>query len=132
MLPAPHRLRLQREFAVATRRGRRAGAGTLVVHLARPTAGTGPAAGTPAGTPAAPARVGVVVSRACGSAVVRNRIKRRLRHRVQLRLSGLPAGAIVVVRALPAAAEASSPHLDADLTYCLDRLLPTTGGGAAA
>jgi len=128
VLPAPHRLRLQREFATATRRGRRAGAGTLVVHLARPTAVTGSAAGTQS----APARVGVVVSRACGPAVVRNRIKRRLRHRVQLRLSGLPAGAIVVVRALPAAAEASSPHLDADLTYCLDRLLPTTGGGAAA
>ncbi len=127
MLPAPHRLRLQREFATVTRRGRRAGAGTLVVHLARPTAATGPAAGTQS----APPRVGVVVSRACGPAVVRNRIKRRLRHRVQLRLSGLPAGAIVVVRALPAAAGASTPHLDADLTYCLDRLLPVTGGGAA-
>jgi len=74
----------------------------------------------------------VVVSRACGPAVVRNRIKRRLRHRLQLRLAGLPAGAIVVVRALPAAAGASTPHLDADLSYCLHRLLPATSGGAAA
>ena len=64
--------------------------------------------------------------------MVRNRIKRRLRHRLQTRLPRLPADAIVVVRALPAAAEASSPHLDADLGYCLDRLLPALGDGRAA
>jgi ribonuclease P protein component len=63
----------------------------------------------------APARAGFVVSRAVGGAVVRNRVRRRLRHLVGDRLTGLPPGATLVVRALPDAATTSYDRLGADL-----------------
>lgn len=66
-----------------------------------------------------PVRAGFVVNKAVGGAVVRNRVKRRLRHLVAPRLSSLPDGALVVVRALPAAATASFAELDQDLDRCL-------------
>ncbi|GAB2593673.1 hypothetical protein GCM10009593_38000 [Microlunatus antarcticus] len=47
--------------------------------------------------------MGFVVSKAVGGAVVRNRVKRRLRHLVAAQLVGSPTGLDVVVRALPAA-----------------------------
>jgi ribonuclease P protein component len=59
-----------------------------------------------------------------GNAVTRNAVKRRLRHLLGERLAGLPAGAELVVRALPAAAEASSVDLGADLDRALERTLP--------
>ena len=65
-----------------------------------------------------------MVSRAVGNAVTRNAVKRRLRHLLGERLAGLPAGAELVVRALPAAAEASSVDLGADLDRALERTLP--------
>jgi ribonuclease P protein component len=70
----------------------------------------------------APARVGFVVARAVGNAVVRNRVKRRLRHLMAARLTMLPDGVSVVVRANPAAAAASSAELGRDLDSCLSRL----------
>ena len=58
--------------------------------------------------------MGFVVSKAVGGAVVRNRVKRRLRHLVARELDATPAGRDVVVRALPAAG--SSPaRLEGDL-----------------
>lgn len=63
----------------------------------------------------APTRAGFVVSKAVGPAVVRNRVRRRLRHLVRERLAGLPVGSTLVVRALPAAAEASYLRLGTDL-----------------
>ena len=49
-------------------------------------------------------RVGFVVSKAVGGAVVRNRVKRRLRHLVAGELVGAEVPRDVVVRALPPAA----------------------------
>ena len=72
-----------------------------------------------------PALVGFVVSKAVGNAVVRNRVKRRLRHltREQLPvLAALPGSAVLVVRALPPAAGASITELDVDLRRCLTRV----------
>nr|MDT0663093.1 ribonuclease P protein component [Micromonospora sp. DSM 115978] len=63
----------------------------------------------------APARAGFVVSRAVGPAVVRNRVRRRLRHLVGDRLAELPLGATIVVRALPGSATVSYERLGADL-----------------
>ncbi len=51
-----------------------------------------------------PSRAGFVVSKQVGGAVVRNRVKRRLRHLVGAELSVLDLPVDVVVRALPAAA----------------------------
>jgi ribonuclease P protein component len=61
------------------------------------------------------ARAGFVVSKAIGNAVVRNKVKRRLRHLIAEHLAELPAGADVVVRALPAASTRTFTDLEGDL-----------------
>ncbi|GAU66730.1 ribonuclease [Streptomyces sp. NBRC 110611] len=66
------------------------------------------------------------MSKAIGTAVVRNKVKRRLRHLVRDRLDRLPAGSLVVVRALPGAGDADHDQLARDLDAALGRLL----GGA--
>jgi ribonuclease P protein component len=68
-----------------------------------------------------PPRVGFVVSKAVGNAVVRNRTKRRLRASVATRLTGIPAGLDLVVRANPAAAEATWGELDVAVGRQLDK-----------
>ncbi len=70
-----------------------------------------------------PPRAGVVVSRAVGNAVVRNRTKRRLRGVLASRLGDVPAGTDVVVRATPAAATATSAQFGAELGRLLPRVL---------
>jgi ribonuclease P protein component len=49
-------------------------------------------------------RVGFVVSGALGNAVIRNRVKRRLRHLAAAHVADAPVGLDIVVRALPRAA----------------------------
>ena len=88
------------DFRSTVRAGVRAGRRTLVVHAA-------------AATEPAPPQVGLVVSRAVGNAVTRNRVKRILRHSARSQLPTTPKGTRVVVRALPPAAD--SPDLAADL-----------------
>jgi ribonuclease P protein component len=67
------------------------------------------------------------VSKAVGGAVVRNKVKRRLRHLMRDRVALLPPGSLVVVRALPGAGDADHEQLAQDLDAALQRLL---GGGA--
>lgn len=67
--------------------------------------------------------MGFVVSKAIGNAVMRNRVKRRLRHLARERLTSLPGSAVLVVRALPAAAAAGYPDLGRDLDRALSRVL---------
>ena len=67
------------------------------------------------------------MSKAVGGAVVRNAVKRRLRHLVRERLTLLPPGSLVVVRALPEAGDADHEQLARDLDAAVQRLL---GGGA--
>nr|WP_202523960.1 ribonuclease P protein component [Kitasatospora sp. SID7827] len=135
-MPTENRLRRRQDFAAAVKRGRRAGRPLLVVHLQReavPEAGSDRnsdsrphvAEGLP------PARAGFVVSKAVGPAVVRNAVKRRLRHLVGERLSRLPAGSLIVVRALPAAATAPYPDLAHDLDAALRRVLRSEPAGGA-
>jgi ribonuclease P protein component len=126
VLPTENRLRRRQDFATAVRRGRRAGRPLLVVHLRREiTDPHVPAGSTP------PARAGFVVSKAVGGAVQRNLVKRRLRHLVRERLSLLPPGSLVVVRALPSAGGADPAQLALDLDAAFTRLLgPDTHGDA--
>ena len=65
-----------------------------------------------------------MVSGSIGSAVVRNTVKRRLRHLLTSRLADLSSGTDVVVRALPAAATATSARLGEALDRALDRAVP--------
>jgi ribonuclease P protein component len=89
----------------------------LVLHMLPPDSRTESPA--PAD---APAKVGFVVSRGVGHAVVRNRVVRRLRHLMHEHLGNLEPGSLLVVRATPRAAEASSQTLADDLDACLRSL----------
>jgi len=93
------------------RHGRRAGTRHLVVHLLVP----GQPGSSPVDGLSLPPRAGLVVSTKVGNSVVRHRVTRRLRPLVQARLAGLPAGTDLVIRALPAAADADSASLASDL-----------------
>jgi ribonuclease P protein component len=114
VLPQQSRMRSPEEFKRTMRSGRRAGASVVAATLLL-------AAG-PVSSDAAP-KVGFVVSRAVGSAVVRNRVKRRLRELMRRRVASLPGGCLLVVRAHPAAARARQADLAADLDLVLGRLL---------
>jgi ribonuclease P protein component len=76
-------------------------------------------------------RVGFVVARAVGGAVIRNRVRRRLRHLVAGRLTRLPDGSRLVVRATPEAATMSSADLGRALDRALDRMLGGTAEAAS-
>jgi ribonuclease P protein component len=116
MLPAAHRVRRRDDFTTAMRAGRRAARTTLVIHYRPPTHEVD------ASGDEGPARAGFVVGRAVGNAVTRNTVRRRLRELVRQELHRLPAGSILVVRALPAAATARSAQLQRDLTGAMDRV----------
>ena len=68
------------------------------------------------------ARLGFTIPRAAGGAVVRNRIRRRLRALLQPRLERL-AGLDVIVSAGPPAAAVPFAQLEADLSAALERAL---------
>lgn len=116
MLPATARMRRSADFAAATRAGSRAGrplvSGHLLVRREEPC----------------PALVGFVVSKAVGPAVVRNRVRRRLRHLVRGYLGTLPGGSLLVLRAAPSAAEARQADLAADVGLVIGALLRRQGG----
>jgi ribonuclease P protein component len=73
----------------------------------------------PAGRADLPPRAGFVVPKTVGKAVVRNKVRRRLRHLISERLTGLPPGTAIVVRALPGAADRGYPDLADDLDAAL-------------
>ncbi|HEY4570829.1 MAG TPA: ribonuclease P protein component, partial [Kribbella sp.] len=104
-------MRARTEFTAAVRSGVRAGSPSLVVHLGR----TADHAASP--------QVGFIVTRSVGGAVVRNTVRRRLRHVLRERLERLPAGSRLVVRVNPAAAGRSAGQLATDLDRALDRAL---------
>ena len=67
------------------------------------------------------ARVGITVSGRVGKAVVRNRVRRRLREALRGRMAQLPRGNDVLITARPASASASWPELCAAVDTVLAR-----------
>ncbi|WP_436327048.1 ribonuclease P protein component [Brevibacterium sp. FAM 27836] len=107
MLDAAHRIRSGEDFRRVFRAGVRVRSEHLMAHCLRGTDDTH-----------AP-RVGFIVSKAVGNAVVRNRTKRRLREIMRPRLGELRAGELFVLRALPHAADAEFSVLEAEVDQLL-------------
>jgi ribonuclease P protein component len=114
VLPPAHRLRRPGDFRRALRQGRRTTERTIVVHAAPAAHGI---------------RAGFAVSRAVGGAVVRNRVKRRLREAIRPQLEPLARHGSwdIVVRATPAAADASFADLSADIADALTTIVAGAG-----
>lgn len=107
MLRVESRLTRQDGFGPVLKKGTRASNRVLVVSLLRTSSNEA-------------AKAGIVVGkREIPKATARNRVKRRLRHLIAERLSALPAGTRIVVRALAASSDVPSR----DLASYLDRLL---------
>jgi ribonuclease P protein component len=116
-------MRRSSEFTSVVRAGFRARTGRVAVHFAPTMAGSDTAGPAPLEVPV----VGFVVSKAVGNSVQRHAVVRRLRAQMADRLDELPASSGTVVRALPAAASASSAELGRDLDRALSRVRSAAG-----
>ena len=112
MLPAESRMRRSAEFELTVRQGSRARRALLTGYLLVRDDG---AAQAPL--------VGFVVSKAVGNAVVRNKVRRRLRSVMRGYLPTLPGGSLLVVRAHPQAAAARQADLAAELDLVMGTLM---------
>lgn len=106
-----HRLRTRKQFDRVFQQGRRRGRPLLVVFFLPRDEEEG-----------SPARLGMAVSRKVGKAVVRNRVRRRLREIFRLHQHDFRAPGDVVVVARPSAATATYRELESDLLSALRRL----------
>ena len=109
MLPTRHRMRTSAQFSDTVRSGARSGRRNVVVSVRSTTEQA--------------SRVGFIVSKAVGNAVVRNKVKRRLRELAAVTVREHPAGLDVVVRVLPAAAAAGWDELGRDYRDALHAAL---------
>lgn len=110
MLPAQHRMTRSTDFGLTVKRGVRAAQPNLVLHALRSN-----------GEHLEAPKVGLVVSKAVGNAVIRHRVSRRLRHVARDVLQDLAPGDRLVIRALPKSADADSARLRRELATALER-----------
>jgi ribonuclease P protein component len=94
------------DYKAVVRRGVRVVGPHTVAYLRRTTEPT-------------PVRFGFIVAKNVGGAVVRNRVRRRMKAASFDLLPGVPDGTEVVFRALPASVDASWPDLLAELSTAL-------------
>jgi ribonuclease P protein component len=125
VLPAVARVRTRYDHRLVAQTGCRVRRGSLVLSIVLPGAASAPSvtATSADDVAAAQPRAAAIAGRRVGDAVTRNRVKRRLRELLRARLAELPAGSLVVVRALPGADRASFAQLggwvDAAVRSCL-------------
>ena len=108
MLAKANRVTRAADYRRIVRTGRRRG-GPLVLAYAR------------SGDAAAPLRMGVIVAKNVGNAVVRNRVRRRIKA-IGWQLAHEVQGIDVVVRALPPAADASFADLEREVDVAVRAL----------
>ncbi|MFM8763600.1 MAG: ribonuclease P protein component [Spartobacteria bacterium] len=107
--PKTARLRQTRDFTRVREHGKSAQARLIRVGCLR-TGGV------------EPAKAGIITSRRVGGAVVRNKVRRRLREIIKTCLAQIPAGLLVVVVAKSAADGASFEQLKAEWLLLARRL----------
>ena len=114
-IPREHRLRRHAEFELVYRGGRRHFSPVLTAfYLLRGKTGDGaPQSGSEA-------RIGITVGRAMGKAVVRNRIKRRIRAAVTQNLSRLTRAVDVVINPKKVAEEVEFQQLCSEVGRAFD------------
>ncbi|MFF2346113.1 MULTISPECIES: ribonuclease P protein component [Pseudarthrobacter] len=115
MLAARNRLRTPTDFSTTVRSGVRNGRRNVVLYAAAIAADE-------------PSRIGFIVSKSVGNAVVRNLVKRRLREAGAASLREHGTGLAIVVRALPASASASWDQLLSDYNAALESTLNRLAG----
>lgn len=104
-----HRVTRGDDYRQIVRTGRRIGGQFCVTHAVLHTS-------------TRPARFGFIVSKAVGNAVVRNKVRRRLKTIAQQSLHANFFGADVVFRALPASAHASFGELEYETRRALEKV----------
>lgn len=114
MLATRNRLRTASDFSTTVRSGVRNGRRNVVLYAAAIAADE-------------PSRIGFIVSKGVGNAVVRNLVKRRLREAGAASLREYGTGFAIVVRALPASAAASWDQLLADYNAALESTVNRLG-----
>lgn len=108
MLARENRVSRPADFRVAMRQGRRSGSTHTVIHVVD-REGLGPA------------RFGFIVAKTVGGAVVRNRVRRRLRSACRELLPTTRPGVDVVVRALPGSDSASWDTLRGEVAAAIGK-----------
>lgn len=96
------------EFSHTVKHGVRSAQPDLVVHAYRADHDAGP-------------RVGLIVAKSVGGAVVRHRVSRQLRHVARTVVNELDPAERVVIRALPGSSRAGSARLQRQLEAGLRR-----------
>jgi ribonuclease P protein component len=114
VLATRNRLRTASDFSTTVRSGVRNGRRNVVLYTAAIAADE-------------PSRIGFIVSKGVGNAVVRNLVKRRLREAGAASLREYGTGFAIVVRALPASAAASWDQLLADYNAALESTVSRLG-----
>lgn len=109
MLAQQHRMRAKAQFSKTTRSGARLGRRNLVLYTVK--------------TPGETTNIGFIVSKSVGNAVTRNKTKRRLRELIAPFVAECSSGYSLVIRALPAAAQANYAQLSLDLDSALASVL---------
>lgn len=107
MLAKTARISNSADFAKATKSGLRSTTNSLVGYLHLSNSDQNP-------------RCGLIINKSVGNSVVRHNVARKIRHIISANLTSLPAGSLLVVRALPAS---NTADLKAETTELISKLV---------
>jgi ribonuclease P protein component len=107
MLAKTARISNSADFAKATKSGLRSTTNSLVGYLHLSNSNI-------------PVCCGLIINKSVGNSVVRHNVARKIRHIIAANLTSLPAGSLLVVRALPAS---NTADLKSEATELISKLV---------